>query len=110
MSYLMQVENQITATSIINKKLPDYNKYKSFEEKNTEVANYINFEKYVLAKKLKLYGDKNLAASLIKSINTSKLNWKQKILLKLPHSVLTTIDRIKSFLIKKGIKVATYSN
>lgn len=110
MSYLMQVENQITATSIINKKLPDYNKYKPFEEKNTEVTDYINFEKYVLAKKLKLYGDKNLAASLIKSINTSKLNWKQKILLKLPQSVLITIDKIKSFLIKKGIKMATYSN
>ncbi|WP_298392511.1 glycosyltransferase family A protein [Flavobacterium sp.] len=110
MSYLMQIENQITATSIVNKKLPDYNKYKSFEEKNADVTTYINFEKYVLAKKLKLYGDRNAAHLLIKSIDTSKLNWKQKVLLKLPTNLLVTIDSIKSYLIKKGIKIATYSS
>lgn len=110
MSYFMEVENQITTTSIINKKLPNYSKYQSFEEKNADVANYITFEKYVLAKKLKLYGDKKAADSLIKSIDTSKLNWKQKVLLKLPTNLLVKIDKVKSYLIKKGIKVATYSS
>ena len=110
MSYFMQTDNQITRSSILNFKVPDYDKYESWAMQNPDLKKQLDFLRYVLAKKLKKDGDKKLWKKIIKPIQLKNLNWKQILLIYAPKSILLLLDKIKMFLITKGIKVATYSN
>lgn len=110
MSYLMQVENQITRNSILHKKIPNYDQYESWTQHNPDLKKHLDFFRYVLAKKLKKDGDTTDWKKIVQSIHPYNLNWKQRLLLKLPQSLLLSVDRIKSILIRFGIKVSTYSN
>ena len=107
MSYFMQTENQLTRSSIVNKTIPDYDKYEDWTKNNSDLKKYLDFERYVLGKRLKKNGDLRWK-KMIANIDSSNLNWKQNLLLKLPSSTLNSIDRIKLFLLKLGIKPSTY--
>ena len=110
MSYFMETDNQITRNSILNLQVPDYDKYENWAKSNPDLKKQMDFLRYVLAKKLKKDGDKTLWKKIIKPIQLKNLNWKQIILIYSPRSILLLLDKIKSKLINKGIKVATYSN
>lgn len=110
MSYLMEVENQITRKPILHKKIPNYDKYEDWAKTNPDLKKHLDFFRYVLAKKLKSDGDESDWKKIVLSIDEKNLNWKQKLLLKLPYSLLVIAGKLKIFLIKKGIKVSTYSN
>jgi glycosyltransferase involved in cell wall biosynthesis len=108
MIYFMQTENQITRKKVSFDGYPDYDKYESFSTENPDLKKYLDFTRYVLAKKQKRDGYPAWKKTL-SLVNKSNLNWKQKVLLKLPTSVLNWIDRIKLFLLKNNIKISTYS-
>ena len=110
MSYFMQTDNQITRSSILNIQVPDYDKYENWAKTNPDLKKQLDFLRYVLAKKLKKDGDKSLWKKIIKPIQLKNLNWKQISLLYAPRNILLILDKIKSKLIQKGIKVTTYSN
>jgi len=110
MSYFMQTDNQITRSSIIHYQIPNYDKYEDWAKLNPDLKKQLDFLRYVLVKKLKKDGDKTLWKKTIMPIHLKNLNWKQIILLYLPKSILLFLDKIKLALIKKGIKIATYSN
>lgn len=110
MSYYMQTDNQITRSSILHYQIPDYDKYEDWAKSNPDLKKMIDFLRYVLVKKLKKDGDKKLWKKIIKPIQLKNLNWKQIILIYSPRSILLLLEKIKMNLIKKGIKVATYSN
>lgn len=109
MSYLMQVENQITRNSILHKKIPNYDQYENWAQDNPDLKKHLDFFRYVLAKKLRKDGDTKDWKKIVQSIKPESLNWKQKLLLKLPQPLLLFVDKLKSFLIGCGIKVSTYS-
>ena len=44
----------------------------------------------------------------IATIDSRNLNWKQNTLLKMPRFVLITVDELKLFLLKLGLKISTY--
>ena len=108
MSYLMQTENQSTTSSILNKHLPDFNQYEKWGENNSYLKKYLDFERYVLAKRLKMEENSMFSNKIRQEINLKNLNWKQKLLLISPVFVLKIISKIKLFLIRKGIKVSSY--
>ena len=110
MQYLVEVENQITRNSILHKKIPDYDKYEAWTKTNPDLKKHLDFFRYVLAKKLKRDGDLYDWKKIILSIDMVNLNWKQKLMLKLPQSLLIKVEKIKALLIKNGIKISTYSN
>lgn len=110
MQYTMQSENQITTSKISDKTLPDYSKYENLALKNPYLKKYIDFERYVLAKHLKLEGSKEKSKTIIKQINLKNLNFKQRSLLLLPTLIVKLISGFKKFMVKKGIKVTSYSN
>ena len=58
MSYFMETDNQITRSSILNKTLPDYDQYEKYCSAIPYLKKYLDFERYVLAKHLKMDGDK----------------------------------------------------
>ncbi|MES2864811.1 MAG: glycosyltransferase family 2 protein [Bacteroidota bacterium] len=107
MSYFMQTDNQLTRSSLQNKTIPDYDKYEDWTKKNSDLKKYLDFERYVLGKRLKKNGDSRWK-KIIANIDSNNLNWKQNLLLKLPSSMLNLIDNVKLFLLKIGIKPSTY--
>ena len=107
MIYFMQTENQITQSSLKNKTIPDFDLYEDWTKNNSDLKKYLDFERYVLGKRLKKNGDLRWK-KMITNIDSNNLNWKQNLLLKLPSSTLNSIDKIKLFLLKLGIKPSTY--
>ncbi len=108
MQYFMESGAQLTKSSILNKRLPDYDKYNSFTKGNSNLAKYLAFEKYVLAKHIKTDGGYDLYKKISSKIDYKYLNWKQKLLLKLPAFILKSIKKYKEILIKKGLKFTSY--
>jgi glycosyltransferase involved in cell wall biosynthesis len=108
MSYFMETDNQITRSSILNKVLPDYDQYEKYCSAVPHLKKYLDFERYVLAKHLKMDGDKIKHKKIICSIDLKNLNYKQIILLKSPSFLLRFIKITKDFLIRKGIKLTSY--
>lgn len=107
MSYFMQTDNQLTRSSIKNKTLPDFDKYEDWAKTNQNIKKYLDFERYVLGKRLKKVNDLRWKKMIV-NIDAKNLNWKQNLLLKVPSSMLNLIDKIKLILLKLGIKSSTY--
>lgn len=110
MQYTMQSENQITTSKISDKNLPDYSKYDDLAKNNAALKKYIDFERYVLAKLLKLEGSEGKSKEIIKQIDFKNLNWKQQFLLLFPTPIVRFVTNFKKVLVKKGIKLTSYSN
>lgn len=107
MSYFMQTDNQLTRSSLQNKTIPDYDNYEDWTKTNSDLKKYLDFERYVLGKRLKKNNDFRWE-KMIEKIDSKNLNWKQNLLLKVPSSALNAIDKAKLFLLKLGIKPSTY--
>ncbi len=110
MSYFMETDNQITRSLIVNLQVPNYDKYEDWAKLNPDLKKQLDFLRYVLAKNLKKNGDKILWKKIVKPIYFKNLNWKQIALLYVPKCVLLLLEKVKLKLIKKGIKIASYSN
>lgn len=108
MSYFMETGGQLTRCSILNKKLPNYNKYDVYAKENNSIMKYLTFESYVLAKHIKTDGDYEKYKKISSKIDIKYLNFKQKVLLKLPAFILNLIKKHKEFLIQKGMKFTSY--
>lgn len=108
MSYFMETDNQITRSSILTKTVPDYDQYEKHCSTVPYLKKYLDFERYVLAKHLKVDGDKTKHKKIICSIDFKNLNFKQAILLKSPVFLLHFIKTTKDLLIRKGIKLTSY--
>jgi hypothetical protein len=107
MSYFMQTENQITQSSLLNKTIPDFDSYENWATNNSDLKKYLDFERYVLGKRLKKNNDLRWK-KMITTIDSRNLNWKQNVLLKMPRFGLNFLDKLKLFLLKLGIKTSTY--
>lgn len=107
MSYFMQTENQLTQSSLFNKTIPDFDSYENWAKTNSNLKKYLDFERYVLGKRLKKNNDLRWK-KMMATIDSRNLNWKQNILLKMPSFILNLIDKLKLFLLKLGIKTSTY--
>ena len=74
---------------------------------NSDLKKYLDFERYVLGKRLKKNNDLRWK-KMIATIDFRNLNWKQNVLLKMPRFFLNSLDKLKLFLLKLGIKTSTY--
>lgn len=108
-NYTMQSENQLTLSSILGKRIPDYDQYEVLAVDNPQLKSYLDFERYVIAKHLKTDGDTIKYKEITRNLNPKNLNWKQKLLLKLPVPVLRTIKKIKGYLLRKNIRISSYN-
>lgn len=108
MIYFMQTSNQITNSSIKNKTIPNFDEYEVWAKNRPNLKRYLDFERYVLGKRLKKDYDSRWK-KVISPIHKENLNWKQALLLRLPRFILLTIDSIKILLLKFNIKISTYN-
>ncbi len=108
-TYLMISENQITQESLLGKTIPDYDFFEEKYKDRADIKKYLDFQRYVKAKQFKLSGDTKMFKKLASKIDGKNINFKQKILLKLPNFFVRLISFTKQKLQKKGIEFNSYS-
>lgn len=82
--------------------------YKNEELNNDSLKLYMDVNRYALAIRHKLLNEKDISRKIIEEIDTSNLNLKQKILLKLPCHFLVTLKKIQKILIKNKIYLSAF--
>ncbi|WP_353083828.1 glycosyltransferase family 2 protein [Flavobacterium sp.] len=109
-SYMIFSENQITNNSLNKKVIPNFNVYEIYVKQNKSLKKYLDFNRYVFAKKYKIEKNTTLFKELKSEIDLKNLSWKQNLLLDFPRFIIIFIAKIKEFLVKKGIKFTSYSS
>jgi glycosyltransferase involved in cell wall biosynthesis len=109
-NYFMEIENQLSHSSILNKTIPNYDLYESYSDSEPHFKKFLDIQRYVLAKNLKKHGDKSKHLEITKNIDYKNLNLKQQFLLKSPLFLLKNISALKQFLVKNGFSWTSYSN
>lgn len=111
MSYKFYIENSLSK----NEKKYNYirydfiNSYNDEAKINASLKLYLDVNRYALALRSKLNGDKQLYLKVKKEIDFKNLNFKQVVLLHIPKNVLKFIKRFQNYLINKKIYVSAYN-
>ncbi|WGD35138.1 glycosyltransferase family 2 protein [Olleya sp. YS] len=84
------------------------NNYKTEEYDNPSLKHYLDINRYALAIRYKLNNDEYNFKKIKGEIDYSNLNSKQKLLLKLPKTVLNILKNIQHFLIKNNIYLSAF--
>lgn len=107
-TYTMFSENQITNSSVKNKIFPDLNQYEIYSENKFSLKKYLDFNRYIFARKFKAQNDLERFQKVTSEINFKNLNYKQKLLLRLPNSIVNLIFKTKNLFLKKGYILTSY--
>ncbi len=108
-NYYMDIQNQLSQSNIANKLVPNYDLYNSYCETVPYFKKFLDVQRYILAKNLKMNGDKTRHHKISKNIDFANLNLKQRVLLRVPLYLLKKISRLKQLLVKNGISWTSYS-
>ncbi len=107
-TYTMFSENQITNSNFKSKAIPNFNTYENLAGRHPNLKKYLDFNRYIMARNYKMEKDWVNFDKLKSEISPESLNFKQRLLLNAPVSVLGWVKQIKRFFIRKGILVTTY--
>lgn len=110
--YIIFAENQITHSSIKSKAMIDFSVYDNISKENVPLKKYLDFNRYIMAKRFKLEYDFDNYYKMKNEIDAnskkSGLNYKQLFLLNAPVFLLKLIGKTKLYFLKKGYKFSTY--
>ena len=106
--YTIFSENQITTSTPAGKTITDFNKYESWTENNPSLKKYLDVNRYILAMHYKMAGDQITCKKLVREIDRENLTSRQLILLAAPIWFVKRIRRIKSYFLKKGVRLTTF--
>lgn len=83
-------------------------KFKESEETNESLKSYMDLVRFSVAMERKMNCDEENFKKIVRTIDFSNLNGKQKMILKLPGFIINILKRFQVFLIKKGIYLTPY--
>jgi len=110
--YTMYSQNQITNSSLKNKIIPNFNSFENLAKGNSSLKKYLDFHRYIFAKMYKIENDLVNFHRLNKDIDSnpqiSGLNYKQRILLNAPPTILRLLQRVKRYFVAKGHRFTSY--
>ncbi|RED48451.1 glycosyltransferase family 2 protein [Seonamhaeicola aphaedonensis] len=101
------VANRMSNSYISNKKLPDFEFYKTLHKNNNSIQRYISIQLYKYVIKCIEERNKSLKKFYIKKINPNHLTLKQKLMLNSPYFLVKLIRNLKMSLLKYRIRVST---
>ncbi len=108
-NYVVFSENQITNSTFKNKTTVDFLKYESQNISNLSLKRYLDFNRFIIAKKYKMINDKHNYNKMKNEIDFKNLNYKQLFLLFCPLWIAKILSRTKLSLLKKGFRFSSYS-
>lgn len=113
-SYVMYSENRMTHDTIQDKEITDFDSYENLALTNPSLKKFLDFNRYVMYKHYKTEGNKEKMLKMKAGIHPnplySGLNFKQRVLMKLPVFATIWLIRLKYLLLKKGIRITTYDS
>ena len=101
-------EYHLSKSKYISDRLKIFELHKLEEEKNLSLKKFLDLNRFSMAIERKEYGDFKNYFTLKKNINKKNLNFKQKVLLKLPGFMLVFIKKIQKALLKINIYLTIY--
>jgi glycosyltransferase involved in cell wall biosynthesis len=106
--YMIHSIHQMSLAGIKGKILTDFDKYESIAKNRLDIKRYLDFNRYFIAKLYRMEGNMAGYKKMIKGIDMKSLNYKQRLLLMLPGSLLKLVSKVKMRLLKRGIVVNSY--
>lgn len=107
MTYIKN-ENSISNSNFVKDRVKFLSKYKSIEKENYDFKRYMDINRFAIALERKMNGDIESFETIIKEIDYSNLNSKQKTILKLPSPILKKLKQLQVFLIKNKVYLSAF--
>ncbi|MFY0715144.1 glycosyltransferase [Seonamhaeicola sp. NFXS20] len=105
--YRFEIQESLSKTNILSKKLIDFKKFEALEKTNKSLKIFLDHYRLEYALHYRVSGSISKSGELLKEI-TSDISLKSKILLKLPPKLLQVLLKVKHYLRKKGIDFTIY--
>lgn len=102
MSYKLYIDDSLSKNEFNTIRYNFNNKFLNEEKTNASLKLYLDKNRYALALRCKIHNDYDIYKKLKEEIDYQNLNFKQRILLKLPKKLLKTIKSFQVFLIKNN--------
>ena len=102
------IPNQMTKIGFKNKVLPDLNLFEEKAKRNNSLKKYLDTNRYYFLLQSRISKDSKNEALLKKNLNFSNLTLKQRFLIKSPLFVIKNLKSLKSFLLRRKIRVTSY--
>lgn len=105
----LNIDNQLSSQSISNKTLPNLDAYESFASTDLELKKYLDIYRYFFAINYKIEFNHEKQNKILKNLDKSNINFTQKLYLNLPVFLIKCIKKIKNWLLKKNIRVTSFT-
>ena len=100
--------NHLSQSDKRNDRLMVLHRFKEDEENNASLKKYMDINRFSVAIERKMNKDKQSFRAIVRDIDLSNLNTKQKILLKLPRLALYSLKKFQEFLIKQKLYLTAF--
>ncbi len=101
-------DNHLSLTKNIANLITVLNKHKSEEKENPSLKAYLDINRFAIAMEAKVLSDFENYKKVKKDIDFKHLNFKLKLLLLLPSSILRFLKKMKFFLLKKRLYISPF--
>jgi len=100
--------NHLSLSANRIEKLKILEKFRKPEESNKSLKKYMDVIRFALAIDRKMSNDSQNFRQIVKNIDFTNLNFKQKIILNLPGFLIRSLKKFQGFLINKGIYLTPF--
>ncbi|WP_374175448.1 glycosyltransferase family 2 protein [Flavobacterium tructae] len=107
-SYLHYIENSLSKTPILDKKLKNFEDYRQEEKSNPSLKKYLDVYRIEYALQYKIAGENKKSKELLKNILKENISFKTKVIYCLPRYVLIPLLKTKKLLRKNGFNFSIY--
>lgn len=109
MSYKLHIDKSLSKSNYNDIRYEFINNFSDEEKENPSLKLYLDINRYAVALRCKLNGEKKLYQRLKSEIDYRNLNFKQKLLLSSPKFILKFTKQLQRVLIKNGIYFSAYN-
>ncbi|MDA9576126.1 glycosyltransferase [Flavobacteriaceae bacterium] len=102
-------ENHLSNSKFVIDRLKIFEYFKQDENKNSSLKKYLDLSRFSMAIDRKINDDNKNYKHLLCEIEKKNLNFKQRLLIKLPKRLLITIKEIQFWLIKRNIYLTSFN-
>lgn len=108
MVYNFQVSESLSKTKITEKKLPDFNKFKEYENENQSLKAFLDIYRIEYALHFHIEGNSKKREEYLNEVSPRNLSLKVRILFKFPPFLLRILLKIKRNMRRYGVDFTVY--
>ncbi|WP_346882818.1 glycosyltransferase family A protein [uncultured Algibacter sp.] len=104
----LNIKNQLSEQAISKKTIPNFDTYEKYALNDLSLKKYLDIYRYFFAVNYKIEGHNYKYYSMLTNLNKENLNYKQKIYLSLPVSIIRVIKKIKRWFLKRNLRFTSF--